>query len=200
MLAVGVGNEYLTEAVAGHQAHNLLHPLSIQFVEEVVEQQERRRFRCRALEEVELSQFQRDDKRLVLSLRAFALHGMPTQRELQVVAMDAVERIAHGQVFLAVAPDDLQQRAALAVRRIAQAHSLLSAGDTLVILLEHRLQFADERRALAEQHLAGLRHLFLPQLHEQRVGLRVLLLQQHVALLVGVVVAHQQVDVGAVVL
>jgi hypothetical protein len=40
MVAVGIRNEYLTETVAGHQAHNLLHPLGVKLIEDIVEQQE----------------------------------------------------------------------------------------------------------------------------------------------------------------
>ena len=39
MVAVGVGNEYLSELVTGHQADNLLHAFGVQFVEDVVEQE-----------------------------------------------------------------------------------------------------------------------------------------------------------------
>ena len=39
MVAVGVGNEYLSELVTGHQADDLLHAFGVQFVEDVVEQE-----------------------------------------------------------------------------------------------------------------------------------------------------------------
>ncbi len=37
VVAVGVGDEYLAEIVAGYQAHNLLYTLGIEFVEDVVQ-------------------------------------------------------------------------------------------------------------------------------------------------------------------
>ena len=40
MVAVGVGDEYLAEAVAGHQSDDLLHAVGIELVEDVVEQEQ----------------------------------------------------------------------------------------------------------------------------------------------------------------
>ena len=40
MVAVCIGNENLSEVIAAHQFHNLLHTLCVEFVEDVVEQQD----------------------------------------------------------------------------------------------------------------------------------------------------------------
>ena len=39
MVTVSISNKYLTEAVAGHQTHNLLHTACIQLVKDIIEQQ-----------------------------------------------------------------------------------------------------------------------------------------------------------------
>lgn len=39
VFAVGVGDEDLSESIAGHQVHYLLHTLGIEFVEDVVQQE-----------------------------------------------------------------------------------------------------------------------------------------------------------------
>ena len=56
MLLVGVGDEYLSEVLARHQPNYLLHSLGIQFVKDVVEQQDRHTPVARSPQEVELSQ------------------------------------------------------------------------------------------------------------------------------------------------
>ncbi len=39
VVAIGIGDEYLSEVVAGYQTHYLLYSLCIELVEDVVEQQ-----------------------------------------------------------------------------------------------------------------------------------------------------------------
>ena len=68
MLAVGVCDEYLTEVVAAHQFDYLLHASRIQFVEDVVEQEQRCRVAARLAQEVKLCKLERGEVRLVLSL------------------------------------------------------------------------------------------------------------------------------------
>ena len=55
------------------------------------------------LQKFKLRQLQSRDVRLHLSLTALAPHGVSADEHLQVVAVHAVQRIAHGQVLLAVA-------------------------------------------------------------------------------------------------
>ena len=62
-----------------------------------------------------LCQLQGDDEGLLLTLTALAPHGVSVDGDLQVVTMDAVQRVAHGAVLEAVALDNLQQRSALTV-------------------------------------------------------------------------------------
>jgi hypothetical protein len=49
MITIGVSNENLSELVARHKSYNLFHPLSIEFVEDIIEQQQGSRLRVGAL-------------------------------------------------------------------------------------------------------------------------------------------------------
>ena len=57
-----------------------------------------------------LRQLQGNHKGLLLSLTAFTSHGVSVNHNLQIVTMNAVQRIAHSTILEAVALDDLQQR------------------------------------------------------------------------------------------
>ena len=95
---------------------------------------------------------------------------MPIQGKLQVVAMDTVQRVAHSQVFVPVALDNVQQRTTLAVGDVLQSYLLLMTGYMLVVLLKDWRQLIHKSRSLTEQLLASLSHLFLPELHERFIG------------------------------
>ena len=62
MLPIGVCNEYLSELVAGHEFHDLLHAVGIELVEDIIEQEQGRGLVIRPFQEVKLCQFQGDDK------------------------------------------------------------------------------------------------------------------------------------------
>ena len=54
MVAVGIGDEYLSKIGTRYQVDNRLYPLGIQLVEDIVEQQEGRSTRYRASQEIKL--------------------------------------------------------------------------------------------------------------------------------------------------
>ncbi len=56
-------------------------------------------------QEVELGQFKRDEKGLVLPLRSHFLDGIPIQQHLQLITVDAHGRMPHQDVTLPVVPD-----------------------------------------------------------------------------------------------
>ena len=68
MVAISVGDEYLAEALACHKFHDLLHAFRIQLVEDVVQEQKGRGAAPCLAEEIELSQFQGNEKGLALAL------------------------------------------------------------------------------------------------------------------------------------
>ena len=68
MIPIGIGNENLSELVAGYQLDNLLYPRRIQFVENIVQQQQRSGMTASPTQEIELRQFQGNQISLVLSL------------------------------------------------------------------------------------------------------------------------------------
>ena len=138
VLPIGVGNENLAVAIVGHEAHDSLDALCIEFVENIVQEQQRSRRRNRAFEEVELCQFQRDDEGFVLSLTAFAPNGIAVDEHFEFVAMHTVERVADNAVFGSVALNHVEQRAAFAMRHIAQRNLLFSGGNLLINSLKNR--------------------------------------------------------------
>ena len=119
MVTVGIGNEDLPVLLAGDQPYDLLHPAGIQLVEYVIKQQQGCRVTRRPFQETELRQLQGNHESLVLSLAAFTLHGIAALQHFQVVAVNAMQRIAHGTVFHTVALNHVQQGAPLAMRLIA---------------------------------------------------------------------------------
>ena len=77
MVAVGVRNEYLSEALTTHQFHYLLNPFGIQLVEDIVEKEQRCRAGSDTAQEVELRKLQGYEKSLTLPLRTFAANRIP---------------------------------------------------------------------------------------------------------------------------
>ena len=114
--------------------------------------------------------------------------------------MHPMQRVAHRTVFHTVALDNLQQGAALTVGHIVQPHLFATFRNALVIRLKHWYQFVHKSLALPIKLLASLSHLFLPELHQQRVGFLVFHFKQCVALLVGIVIACQRVNIAAIIL
>ena len=183
--------------------------MRIQLVKDIVQQQQRRCLRCRALQKFKLSQLQGNDIRLVLSLRALTTHGMIAQCKHQVVAMHTMQRVAYGTILHAVTTYHIQKRTALTMRHILQSHLFATLRNLLIILLEYGRQFIDKRLTFLVEQFASLCHLLFPQVHEHgverlTVGCRLLavtcLFQQCIALLVGIVITCQGIDIPTVVL
>lgn len=110
MVAVGVGDEYLTETIARNQLHDRFNSLGIKFVEYIVKQEQWRGVGTGALQETELRQLQGNDECLVLSLATLTLHRIVAKRKLQVVAMHTMQRIAHGTVLESISLDYLDRK------------------------------------------------------------------------------------------
>ena len=82
-----VGDKHLAETVLAHQADNLVDPFVIQFIKDIIEQQNR----LESLDVAgvfELGQLNGDDKRLLLPLRAEFLQRMTGDHQFQVILMD----------------------------------------------------------------------------------------------------------------
>ena len=197
VVTVRVGDEDLSEGVTGDKIDDLLYASGIELVEDVVEQEQGSGGRGCPAEKVKLGQFQGEHECLCLSLTALAPHGVVADEHLQVVAVNAVERIAHGTVLEAVALDHFEQRTPLAVGHIAEGHLLVLSGNFLIHLLEDGYQLIDERVAPVVDALSLYGHLLLPDLQKLWVGL-LFHLEEHIALLQGFVVAHQGIEVGMV--
>ena len=135
----------------------------------------------------------------MLSLTALALHRVAAEQHLEVVAVDAVERVAYSTVLVAVASDGIKQRTASTVRHIVERNSLVFVRDAVVDVLEHRDELSNEGIAFLVDGLSVHGHLLLPNIHEGCVWL-VVLLQKGIALLQGFVIGRESFDVGMVVL
>lgn len=69
----------------------------------------------------------------------FEFHRVSVDEHFQVVAVNAVQRVAHGTVFGTVAADDVEEVAALSVRHIPQRHLLAVVGYAVVDRPEKRV-------------------------------------------------------------
>ena len=92
--AVGVCNENLSEILSTNVFHDACNSLSIQFVKDVVQQQQWHTFFSVLFEKNILCQFHRDEKSLGLSLRRFSLHWITIQFQHEFVLVNAVERLS----------------------------------------------------------------------------------------------------------
>ena len=100
MGAVGVGNEDLAETVAGDHIDDALNTAGVEFVKDIVKQQDGH---CGVvgLEEVELGKPQGYGIGLALPLTASAAHGIVIEHQLDIVAMHAARGVTDDEVALA---------------------------------------------------------------------------------------------------
>ena len=84
--------------------------------------------------------------------------------------MHTVERVADNAVFGSVALNHVEQRAAFAMRHIAQRNLLFSGGNLLINPLKNRYQFIDKCLAFLVQFLSVYGHLLFPNLEHGEVG------------------------------
>ena len=199
MVAVRVRDEYLPEAVAADELNYLLHSVCVELVEDVIKQEERCGAAACPAQEVELGEFQRDEERLALALRAFPADGVSALQHFEVVLVNAMQGVAHGSVLEASRSELFQQWTALKMRDIAQFHLLAVLRDVVVELLEDGNKFGDELAALLEDVLPFACHLLLKDEKDLRVEF-LFLLQHGVPLLQSPVVAHEGLRVGRVIL
>ena len=198
VVAVGVGNKDLSEVLAGNDSDDVLNPLRVEFVEDIVEKEY-----GTLVEEVELCQFEGNDVGLCLSLAGFALHGVSADEHLEVVLVDAMQGVTHNHVLVPVALYHLKQAAPLAMGQIAQGDIFVFTAYLLIYIIKDRYEAFYEVVAALVYLLAVGCHLFFPQLHERHVAGPVFLgglLQKGIALLKGFVVPVEVVDIGIVVL
>ena len=78
------------------------------------------------------------------ALASLTFHGIAVNEHLEVVAVNAMQRITYGTVFYPVALDNVQQRTTLTMRHIAQRHLLAAFRDMAIDILKHRYQLRHE--------------------------------------------------------
>ena len=200
MGALRVGDKNLPHAAAAHIVHNALDPRGIEFVEDVVEQEEGHTLLALAAKEIVLRQFHGNEIGLLLALRAFLLHGVTVEQEREFVLVSTVQRITHDALFGTAAAQLLAERTALQVALIRQRHLLMLAPrESLVGGTEEGDESLDELRAGCEERLAIVGHHLFEHIEHRRIGF-VIGTQQNVALLEGTLVTYQGVKVGRIVL
>jgi hypothetical protein len=91
VLAVGVGDEDLSEIGTVDQVDDTLNSLTVQFVEDIVEEQDRPLVEHTSIAEEEcLAEFERQQESLLLPLAAYTLDRVLAERHLQFVLMDTL--------------------------------------------------------------------------------------------------------------
>ena len=100
MLAVHIGNKYLSEFVARDKVYYLLDTLRVELVENIIKQQKR----CLAAltaQKIELRQFERHQIALVLPLRTLLFYGVATELHHKLVAVNALCSVPHAVIVVA---------------------------------------------------------------------------------------------------
>ena len=188
-----VGDKNLAHAAAAHIVHNALDSRSIEFVEDVVEQEEGHTLLALAAKEIVLRQFHGNEIGLLLALRAFLLHGVTVEQEREFILVSTVQRITHDALFGTAAAQLLAERTALQVALIRQRHLLMLAPrESLVGGTEEGDESLDELRAGCEECLAIVGHHLFEHIEHRRIGF-VIGTQQNVALLESTLVTYQGV-------
>ena len=91
VLAVGVGDEDLSEVGTVDQVDDTLNALTIKFVEDVVEEQDGALVEYAGIAEEEcLTEFERQQESLLLPLAAYTLDRVVAERHLEFVLVDAL--------------------------------------------------------------------------------------------------------------
>ena len=91
VLAVGVGDEDLSEIGTIDQVDDTLNALTIKLVEDVVEEQDGALVEHTSIAEEEcLAEFERQQESLLLPLAAYTLDRVVAERHLQFVLVDAL--------------------------------------------------------------------------------------------------------------
>lgn len=91
VLAVGVGDEDLSEIGTVDQVDDTLNTLTIKFVEDVVEEQDGALVEYAGIaEEERLTEFERQQESLLLPLATYPLDGICAERHLEFVLVDAL--------------------------------------------------------------------------------------------------------------
>ena len=94
MFTIRIGNKNLSETIPSHQFHNLLYTRSIQFVKNIIQQQQWNRA-ARTFQKIELCQFKCYKIRFILPLRTFSFYRKLAQQHVQLVFMNTPQRISH---------------------------------------------------------------------------------------------------------
>ena len=135
---VAVGDQDLPESLVRDEADQLLDASCIEFVEEIVEEQNGF-FAGRLGQEGILRQFQRDEEGLLLSLRAIFSQRIAANLQHQIIAVDTCRCKFIDQVLLARLLQYLLKGAVVELRFVVQLHLLAILRKESVVVGNERL-------------------------------------------------------------
>ena len=160
MLAVRIRDEDLPEVTPSDQTDDALHTLGIELVEDVI-QEEKRALGVGHREQCVLSELQRDEEGLILPLAPDLANELFAEEHLQVVLVQTHSRIAHEAVTLTGLTQELEAMALVLSerRRIDEAHTILPATDSGIVLLEEGNEVTHEGRTTLVEERADLLEL-----------------------------------------
>ena len=199
MLAVRIRDEDLPEVTPSDQTDDALHTLSIELVEDVI-QEEKRALGVGRREQGVLGELQRDEEGLILPLAPDLANELFAEEHLQVVLVQTHFRIAHEAVTLTGLTQELEAMALVLSerRRIDEAHTILPATDSGIVLLEEGNEVSHEGRTTLVEERADLLELQVEDFEDGIIG--TLALQEHIALLEDAVVLCECRHIDAILL
>lgn len=145
---VAVGDEDLPEGLVGDQADELLDPSGVEFVEQIVEQQQRLLALFPRHDGI-LRQLEGHEKRFLLPLRTVFAQGVSADLEHQIVAVDARRGEFIDKVFLPGGGENLGKGSVVEFRAVGQFDLLAVARERAVVVGHNGAQPFDELRRRA---------------------------------------------------
>lgn len=194
---VAIGNENLSELLARNHLDQLLHTSRIELVEQVVQQQ----YRSLALvlgNNLILSQFQRNKKRFLLSLRAIFSQWIAANFQSQIITMNATTRELIDQVLLSVRAQQLLEGGVVQLRAVADLDLLAVARQLAVVVCHYWTYALDELGTLLVHCVAVCNQLLVKDIEYLILRCTAHLFEQSVALREDRVVAHNGTKIAAI--
>lgn len=149
--------------------HDALHARSVEFVENVVEQQNRGQ--CRMLfQKLKLCQSQCYGVGFALALRAGFAHGVFAQKQFNVVAVHTSCGVAYNEVALACGIEVFEHTPLVEVAFVEHSHTFSIAGNGIVVAHENGFKRFNPPLSCRMDVGGGGCHLMLHGFVEQRVA------------------------------
>lgn len=167
-LRMRIGYEQLPKVVVVDHFYDLADARFIEFVKNVIKQ--KNWFFARFFfDEIELRQFERDQKRFLLALRTEFLDRIVVDLERQIVFVDANRSVLQHTILLQIFVQQRQQTLVVQRAFVNELHRFGRACNHLVVLVEDRDEIGDEVLSFFENLLSEAVELFV--VNRQGIGL-----------------------------